>query len=203
MLTVKKVFNNVGLEPSAPVKWGEPLNIEGNGVYIVSLSDNPSKNRNTLPRFKMSNAVFSSWKKLSPELNVDGNLSKSIIEQELNQYWKPKQNILYIGESTSLTNGLAKRVNQFYIHKVGWKGPHTGGYWVKLLSELENLYVYYAVSPNPRDTEFKMLMYFIEQTTGKSFYELEELGKHLPFANLKVDFQKKHGIVKAVSKKAK
>ncbi len=80
---------------------------------------------------------------------------------------------------------------------------HTGGYWIKLLSQLENLYVYHAQSKNPRDTEFKMLMYFIEESTGESFYELEELGIHLPFANLKVDFQKKHNISNAVQKKIK
>lgn len=203
MLTVNDLFKKVGLTPSAPVKWGDTIPIKGNGVYVVSLSDNPSKNKNNFPLFEISKDVFNNWRKLSPEVNVNGVLSKAVIEEELNRFWKAGQNILYIGESTSESNGLAKRLNQFYIHKVGWKGPHTGGYWIKLLSELENLYVYYAVCPNPRDTEFKMLMYFIEQTASRSFYELDELGKHLPFANLKVDFQKKHAIKKAVPKAAK
>lgn len=48
-----------------------------------------------------------------------------------------------------------------------------------------------------------MLMYFIEQGTGKSFYDLDELGIHLPFANLKIDFQKKHNISGAVPKTEK
>jgi hypothetical protein len=199
--TVNTLFHKVGLTPSEPIRWGQPIPEIGNGVYVVSLSSNNSKNDGLLPTCEIKEEVFSKWRSLSPELNINGKLTKQVIELELNKYWRPKESILYIGESTSKTNGLTKRVNQFYIHQVGWKGPHTGGYWLKLLSNLENLFVYYAVCKNPRDTEFKMLMHFIEQTSGKSFYDLDELGKYLPFANLKVDFQKKHNISKAVSKK--
>jgi hypothetical protein len=203
MVTVNELFKKVGLVPTAPVKWDEAIPIKGNGIYVISLSSDASKNRGILPLCSISDDVFENWKALSPELNVNGVLSKQIIEKELNQFWKPKENILYIGESTSVNNQLKGRVKQFYKHKVGNKGPHTGGYWIKLLSKLEDLFVYYAVCENPRDTEFKMLMYFIEQTTGKSLYEVDELGIHLPFANLKADFRKKHGINKAVSKPKK
>jgi hypothetical protein len=202
-LTVAELFAKVGIKPSDPVKWGSPIPDKGNGVYVVSLSPDASKNSGFVPTCEIKAEVFEKWKSFSPELNVKGALSKAVIESELNQFWKPNEHILYIGESTSETNGLPKRVKQFYDHQVGWKGPHTGGYWLKLLSNLEDLYVYYAVCKNPRDTEFKMLMHFIEHSTGKSFYELDELGKHLPFANLKVDFHKKHSINKAVSKTKK
>lgn len=199
-ITVNDIFNKVGLVTPVAIKWNNPIPTEDNGVYVISLSEDASKNNGILKSFEINEEVFNKWKLLSPDLNVNGTVSKNIIEVEINQFWKPNENILYIGESSSPTNGLSKRVNQFYQHEVGWKGPHTGGYWIKLISQLENLFVYYAKCKNPRDTEFKMLMYFIEQTTGKSFYELDELGKHLPFANLKVDFQKKHNINKAVSK---
>ena len=202
-VTVKDIFNKVGLQPSEAIKWRSTLPTDENGVYIISLSANASRNIGIQKTCEINDAVFEKWKMFSPELNVSGNLTKQIIKTELNKYWKPKENILYIGESSSKTNGLSKRVSQFYIHQVGWKGPHTGGYWIKLLSKLEDLYVYHAVCKNPRDTEFKMLMYFIEQSTGKSFYELDGLGKHLPFANLKLDFQKKHNINNVVSKTLK
>ncbi len=201
-VSVKELFNRVGLEPEAPVRWRSSIPTNSTGVYVISLSPNPLVNINTCETCEVNEKVIEDWKSLSPEINIQGELSKVIIEAELNRFWKPTENILYIGESSSATNGLSKRINQFYIHEVGWKGPHTGGYWIKLLSQLTGLYVYYAACNNPRDTEFKMLMYFIERTTGKSFYELDELGKHLPFANLKVDFQKKHNIKNAVKKKA-
>jgi len=202
-VTVKEIFSKVGLEAPPAIKWKNPIPTDDNGVYVVSLSNDASKNNGIHSACEISEEIFDNWKSLSPELNVNGAVSKKIIEAELNQHWKPRENILYIGESTSETNGLGKRVKQFYDHSVGRKGPHTGGYWIKLLSQLENLFVYHAKCKNPRDTEFKMLMFFIEQTTGKSFYELEELGSHLPFANLKVDFQKKHCISGAVSKTKK
>jgi hypothetical protein len=202
MLTVTDLFKKVGLTPTA-LKWGNVIPIEGNGVNVISLSSDPSKNNGIVPFCEISSEVFESWKTLSPELNVNGKISKRLIETELNRYWKPKENILYIGESTSKNNQLKGRVNQFYQHQVGWEGPHIGGYWIKSLSQLEDLFVYYAVCENPRDTEFKMLMHFIEQATDKSFYELEELGKHLPFANLKVDFQKKNMVLKGNTQKTK
>lgn len=199
-VTVKDIFNKVGLEVPIAINWRKPVPTNDNGVYVISLSGEASKNNGIHSTCEINEAVFDKWKSFSPELNVNGTVSKKVIEAELNQFWKPNENILYIGESSSESNGLGKRVNQFYQHEVGWKGPHTGGYWIKLLSQLEKLFVYHAKCRNPRDTEFKMLMYFIEQTTGKSFYDLEELGIHLPFANLKVDFQKKHRINGAVSK---
>lgn len=202
-VTVLELFQKVGLQPSAPHRWQTKLPVPDTGVYVVSLSPNPGRNEGLLSKCTISNEVFAAWQCLSPQLAVNGKNTLADVEAELQQYWKPKENILYIGESSSATNGLAKRVQQFYDHKVGWKGPHTGGYWIKLLAELENLYVYYAPCANPRDTEFKMLLYFIERSTGKSFYDLESLGRHLPFANLKVDFQKKHRISGAVSRKEK
>jgi hypothetical protein len=203
MITVNDVFHKVGLEPSKPIKWGEHIPEKGTGVYVVSLSSNPLQNLGVLSSCKIKDDVFDKWKTMSPELNVNGDTLKADIEKELNQFWKSNQNILYIGESSSVTNGLSKRVKQFYDHQVGWKGPHTGGYWLKLLSEIEDLYVYYSICNHPRDTEFKMLMYYIEQSTQKSFYEINGLGMNLPFANLKVDFQKRHGIKNAVKKTKK
>ena len=196
-VTVKEIFNKVGLVAPAAVKWKTPIPTNDNGVYVISLSDDAAKNKGTHNVCEISEEIFENWKILSPNLNVNGTISKTAIEAELNQHWKPKETILYIGESTSETNGLGKRVNQFYQHKVGGKGPHTGGYWIKLLAQLENLYVYPAKCKNPRDTEFKMLMYFIEQSTGGNFYELDELGIHLPFANLKVKMIFKRSIILA------
>lgn len=202
-VTVKAIFNKVGLEPSTPLKWRNSIPIKGNGVYVISSSSNSTINKGITSSCKVNEEVFKKWKSFSPELHVNNISTIEAIEKEIKKFWKPKENILYIGESSSETNGLAKRVNQFYIHQVGWKGPHTGGYWIKLLSQLEELYVYYSVCDHPRDTEFKMLLYFMEQSADKSFYEIQELGKHLPFANMKADFQKKHSMSKAVSKTKK
>jgi hypothetical protein len=202
-VTVNQVFQQIGLVPKGPLPWGEKVPNSANGVYVISTSQNPAKNLGLSPAFKIDKKVLQNWKGMSPKLNVQNLSTPLAFEAELNQFWKPKENILYIGESTSITNGLAKRVNQFYMHKPGWKGPHTGGYWIKLLANLKDLYVYYGECEHPRDTEFKMLMYFIEKSTGKSFYDIKHLGMHLPFANLKVDFQKKHQIEHAVNKTKK
>lgn len=198
-VTVNNIFEKVRLKPIGPIEWGTKILETTCGVYVVSLSENPNKNLRLLEKPIVCKKIFKQWVKFSENLNVNGKKATySILQKEINNYWHSRENILYIGESSSMNNNLSGRVNQFYNHKVGWKGPHTGGYWIKLLKNINELYVYYSECDYPRDTEFKMLMYFIEKTTGKSFYDLEDLGKHLPFANLKVDFQKRHNIKGAV-----
>ena len=104
---------------------------------------------------------------------------------------------MYIGESQA---GLNQRIGQYYSHVVGWKGPHTGGYWIKLINELNQLYVYYSEADNSREAEFKLLMHFIESVAEQSFYDIDNLSKYLPFGNLKVDFTKYHLITNAVKR---
>lgn len=201
-LTVYDIFRKVRLTPSVPIRWNQKIPVKKCGVYLISTSENPKKNLGTLSKPLICKKVFKHWTELTSNLNINGEKATYLkIQKEINNYWHSKENILYIGESSSMNNNLTGRVNQFYIHKVGWKGPHTGGYWIKLLKNINELYVYYSECEYPRDTEFKMLMYFIEKTKGKSFYDLEDLGKYLPFANLKVDFQKKHNIKGSISKK--
>lgn len=83
---------------------------------------------------------------------------------------------------------------------------HSGGYWLLLLQDLEDCFVYYyetAKEENPRDIEFKLLLKFIELKTQKPYHLIENLGSYLPFANLTADFDKKHGVTGAIKRKRK
>ena len=71
---------------------------------------------------------------------------------------------------------------------------------IKLLAQLEELFVYFSPCENPKDIEFKMLLYFIEHVSDQSLYELNEVGRYLPFANLTADFDKIHTIQHPVHK---
>jgi len=165
---------------------------------VLSLTSNPNDDKPHPYSFDICDDTFNYWLSQATDLQIDGEkvTDKKQVEQYLMQFWNSNENIVYIGESSSPTNPLQKRVKQFYTHKVGQKGPHTGGYWLKLLSCLNNVSVYYAQATNPREVEFKMLMKFIELSTGKSFYKIKNFANHLPFANVKIDVSKQHFLTK-------
>ncbi|WP_228373922.1 hypothetical protein [Epilithonimonas tenax] len=69
-----------------------------------------------------------------------------------------------------------------------------------MLACIEDLHIYFAESPNPRETEFKMILKFVELNSGKSFFDVENLTDYFPFANSKVDILKKNLIKNHINK---
>jgi hypothetical protein len=205
-VSIHQLFSEFNLSYSKAVRWKEKFDANFNGVYVIARAEDPCSTEVMNKSFGVCSNAFSSWITEASEITLKGkklNEEKDTLVQHLQEFWNPNENILYIGQSTSRTNPIQKRVSQFYSHKLGQKGPHTGGYWLKLLDCLDDTYVFYAQSKNPRDMEFKMLMKYIEWSTGQSFYQLENIGRHLPFANLTADFYKEHGIKNATNKNKK
>jgi hypothetical protein len=195
-ISVDQLFKSFNLKYRGPIKWGNKLDANFNGVYVISLAKSGKTKTPHKSPLKICETTYANWISEAKNLNIQNVPVTDIkqVESYLEKFWKTDQNILYIGESTSKTNPIQKRVNQFYIHKVGQKGPHSGGYWLKLISQLENVNIYYAECSNPREVEFKLLMKFVELQTGKSFYDLTNFSNCFPFANLKVDVLKSHEI---------
>jgi hypothetical protein len=206
-ISVDQLFKEFNLTYSEAHRWNQKLDADFNGVYIISTSADPFKH-NSIHEINISPDAFAQWKKEAPDLEIEGTLVTDIeqVKSYLNKFWHKTENIIYIGESTSKTNPLQRRINQYYIHKVGQKGPHTGGYWVKLLSCLDDLYIYIAECSNPRETEFKMILKFSEILSGRTIFETNNLSTFFPFANAKVDLFKKNSIknhINTNSRKAK
>jgi hypothetical protein len=194
-VSVDLLFKEIGLEYSKPYRWNEKLDANINGVYVISTSNNPFISESKI-ELNICEEAFNNWINEAPNLEIENKkvISVNQVSQYLLKFWDDRGNILYIGESSSKTNPIQKRVNQFYTHKIGKKGPHTGGYWIKLLSCIEDLYIYFAESSNPRETEFKMIMKYVEIKSGKNMFELENIVDYFPFANSKVDLLKANTI---------
>lgn len=195
-VTVKELFDTVGLEFHGSAKWGDNFEANYSGVYIISLAKDPNFDKAVDVDFEVDLDIFENWYKKARNIKLDGKpvVKASDITNYLKKFWLPNQNIIYIGQSSSLNTSVAKRVAAFYNHQLGNSGPHTGGYWLKLFAFHKNAYIYHAESDNPRDTEFKMLLKFVELSSKKSVYELDQIGRYLPFANLMADFTKVHSI---------
>jgi hypothetical protein len=155
--------------------------------------------------FEICPNEFNAWKNIAVDLKIGNSTTAdaNIATEYFSKFWHKNENIFYIGQSSSKTTSLSKRVNDFYKHKVGNKGPHSGGYWLKLLNCFKETYIYYAKTENAEEIEFKMLMKFADLNAGKSFYEVDNFSHYFPFANLKANIYKTHEIENAKSKRKK
>lgn len=200
-IKAEEIFKAVGIDNYTKIKWGEikkhPIpNVSG--VYIIETSSTlttPAFNGNTIKN----------WITLSGRIEIENKIAKEKdIIKSLSAHWHPSENIIYIGRSAISKKGLKKRLNDFYNHTPGNKGPHTGGFWLKLLDDIDNLNVYYAVHKNAEEVEFKMLMYFMmKMAREKDLLKIENMGKYLPFANLTAEIDKRHNIKGAAKEKKK
>jgi len=204
-ISVNQLFDKVKLKHKGAKKWDDKIDANYRGVYVISLTDDPDTNEPKQIDFDIDENVFNEWSKRSSDLSIENKKvsTKTEIKDYLMKFWHHDQNILYIGESSSVNSNLTKRIRDYKNHIVGNKGPHTGGYWLKLLPSFKNTFIYYAESDKPRATEFKMIMYFAELVSGQKFYDINDFSKYFPFANLKVDVLKKHSIKKAIKKEKK
>lgn len=182
-ITVKELVEKAGLNPMAlkKVKWGTPVKTQEEGVYIVSLSETPNVNK-TLEKFPISMNILKTWIDKVDGFKLDGKLTYNLetIKHRLSKFWLFDENVLYIGKASN----LRQRIRNFYNYKAGNRGPHAGGYWIKLLKNLKNLYVYYIECPNCNKIEGDMMRIFEENVSDASKKQLSGTGVILPFANL-------------------
>ncbi len=179
-MTVKELFSHVGISNFGCVRWGEHLPCSKPGIYMVSTSKLPEE-----PAFasqpNFNDAAIQKWIDRLPGFRIDGVPPPTLatLKNELAQSWLPNESVLYIGQTT---RPLSKRVAEYYDTDLGASKPHSGGQWLKTLSNMEELFVYYALTErNPKEVESELLNYFYS------------LAGELPFANLEgPKVRKKH-----------
>lgn len=191
-VSVKSLFEKFDLEINGPIQWGEPVDYNNGGIYVVSTSDNPTKKAKGLVLPDINLGAIEEWQK-----NTQGLKLCKLVGQppepfsiELQTHWISGETIIYIGEARN----LGKRLRQFYRHKIGHSSPHSGGQWIKTLNNLNDLFIYYSLCSNHKDIEFKMLLFFAECVTGKPYLEIENLANYIPFGNLEIKLKKNHNI---------
>lgn len=135
------------------------------------------------------------WVKNAPSIILNGNTpSKQALKKQLEGFWLPDESILYIGKAEKQT--LSERIYQFFNHKVGKKSPHKGGYWLKLLGNLNSLYIHLYSTKESHKVEENLLKFFIENVSETSRKNLIDKEFCLPFANLQLRSRviKNHGL---------
>lgn len=190
--TIKQLFSAAGLVPHGVVQWGTPPPNSRPGVYAVSLS-NAIDAVATRDRAPLDRSAFETWLRVRPELRLDGGRPRvDRLMKRVAGFWLPDETIVYVGLATTLSS----RVRAYYRTPIGARRPHAGGYFLKLLANLDKLWVHYAPCGTPGAAEDAMLSAFCSNVSAAAKVALVDPAHPFPFANLEwpPGVRKAHGL---------
>jgi hypothetical protein len=195
--TVSDVFAAAGLEPAGVERWATSLPETARGVYVVALTNDVTSTAAVMPTAPVSLPALQHLLAVRPELRIDLAVADADdLAERLRSFWLADEVILYIGLAGQ---PLRTRVRQYYRTPLGARKPHAGGWWLKTLSVVDELWVHYAPTPDFRMAEKLMLSAFADAVSPGSRDALYDSARVMPFANLRGfdDRVKLHGITGA------
>jgi hypothetical protein len=151
------------------VRWGERIPLDEPGIYVVTQTEDVDAL--TSPRqAQISVPALEELLAARPELRVDGHRpSLSELGERISRFWLPDEPIVYIGLAS---NSVRSRASAYYRTPLGARRPHAGGWLLKLLADLDELFVHYAAG-DPKEAEYALLRQFC---TGVSRASRNDLG---------------------------
>lgn len=203
--TVRSLFVAAGVSASGVVRWreripppryGEP----GTGVYVVALTDSLDSARGALPECPLSREAVQQLLDVRPELTLDGERPEvDDLAERLAAFWCPDEVVVYIGRAGPRirvkVSELSGRVAEFYTTSLGARSPHAGGWPIKTLANLGDLFVQYAYCDDVATREQRMLDAFAAGLSAPTRKTLHDAAPPMPFANLEsAAGRKAHGI---------
>jgi len=183
--------------PDRCVRWATPVPQTAIGIYIVALTDDPDSVAGALADAPIAAERLTHLLKVRSELRLDGaRPTATELARRRSAFWFPDEVVLYIGLAGQ---PLRTRVRQYYATPLGAKRPHAGGWWLKTLAVLGELWVHDAATPDYETAERSMLNAFAEAVSPTSRAALQDSERVAPFANLRTGGGgvKDHGITGA------
>jgi hypothetical protein len=216
--TVADIFGAAGAEPAGVVSWREPPGppepaaAVATGIYVVALTDRLDRLEGTRAEAPISTAAVDELLTVRrKELSLDEVLrpKREQLAARRAALWLPDEGVVYIGlagarKRRPLQGELAKRVSDYYATPLGASGPHAGGWPLKTLACLDELYVHYAYCGAVNAAEDACIRRFAEQVSPETRAALRDPVRVMPFANLEFPKgnPKNHGIRGARAPKA-
>ncbi len=182
----------VDLAVEESVRWGEKPALSTPGVYLVSTSGGPDEETG-LSSCPVDRMAVRALLAARPKASVDGQqATEASFVERLSELWVPGEPVLYIGLAGT---SVRKRVAQYYRTKIGAQAPHAGGWPIKMLSNLDQLWVHVASCSDPRGAELAMLQSFGEALGPDQAVDLVDPDVPVPYANLELTkaVRKRHG----------
>jgi len=186
--TIDGLLRSAGLQPDGVCRWRNSVDSSKAGVYFVSLSPDP-KSSAGLRDAPVSDLALLGWIRAVPAMTVDGaRATAEALRARLSAFWLPDESILYIGKAGggSSRKTLRQRVREYYRTELGQPRPHSGGHWLKTLSNLGSLAVHWSECLEPEETEKGIIEEFVRRVSPASRRALFDPGHPYPFANLEL-----------------
>lgn len=174
------------------VRWGNKPAIEGPGVYLISTS----ADRDTeggIREAPIDAAAVRTLLGVRPDAKVDGvQATEASVIRRLKGLWVQDEPVVYIGLAGT---SVSKRVSQYYSTRIGARAPHAGAWPLKMLRDLDRLWVHTAACSDPGAAEISMLEAFASGCNGAARSALHDPNLVLPYANLELTKgqRKQHG----------
>lgn len=185
------LLRSVGLLADGPATWGAPVRSNRPGVYIVELAA-------PLTAAPIDFNAVGRWLERVPAITVDGRTPTGReLAARLHEFWLPNQPIVYIGMSAT---SIGARLAAFFRTPLGDRKPYAGGYWLKTLSGLDRLRVWWAETDAPEEYEDALMSAFTAAVPADVAARLHDPAVVLPFANLQSadGARKDHGVQHAL-----
>ena len=194
--SVAELFDAAGLAHVETVRWGMRVSLDEPGAYVVarvadSSSLAPVRGPNIAP------AAVSELLAVRPELRLDGaRPSANALAARLASFWLPDEGVVYIGLAGT---SVRSRLGAYYRTPLGARRPHSGGWFLKTLADLDALHVHVALASDPTAAEDEMLRRFCSGVSPTTRASLPDPDHPFPFANREWPrgTRKRHGITGA------
>lgn len=188
------------------------------GIYVVALTDDQHSldapvagTGATGDPAPISRSAVDELLAVRPELTLDGaRPTPQQLAARLAEFWWPDEVVVYIGlagprAKAPRAGELANRVAEYYSTPLGANGPHAGGWPLKTLACLSELYVHYAYCDEVNKAEDACIGHFARHVSAETLAGLRDRVRVMPFANLEFPKgnAKNHGIRGARAPKRK
>jgi hypothetical protein len=196
--SVRELFSANGLKHAGSVRWGHRLRETQTGVYVIALTGDPDELTAPVPQCPLNPSALEELVRVCPRLSLDGApTTAAAIGVRIASFWIADEVAVYIGRAGQ---PIAERVSQYYRTPIGAPRPHKGGWWIKTLSVLPQLWVHWARTLSDVKAEGAMLHHFAYHLSPSARSALPA-GPVMPFANLMdgAHRRKVHGIANATT----
>jgi transcription elongation factor GreA len=185
------LLRSTGLMADGPVVWGRPVPVRSPGVFVVELPT-------PLATAPIELTRIGKWIEKVPGLRMDGERPTSrALSARIASFWLPTEQVLYVGSSAT---SISARVASLVRHELGDRRPHAPGQWLKTLTVVEQLRIWWAITEAAEEYEDAVLSAFGEGVGEEERRGLRDTSVVLPFANTVTPSgaRKEHGITGAV-----
>lgn len=193
-ISVGELFDKSRLHPAGVVPWGRQVPLDLPGVYVVTSTPDLNDPVGQIGVYLHDFRAFDALKVGCPSVTIDGApATNESLAERIGAFWIPETAILYVGLAGT---SVRKRVDQYYVTRIGQRSPHAGGWWLKTLVDLETLFVHYAAAETPKMAEAQLMKTFAAAVPPSVRRALHDPERIAPFANVEVQtgLRKRHGM---------